>query len=749
MCRSLVFVFVYIFLTFPLFALAQGDHAYVRRTENAMSFAKLPRAVRIIWSSDTRGMLLPLIVSGEERAGLALRKSHMERLKKGRISLLVSPGDYLFPGHLGVLDEGRTLIDCYGMIGYDAVGVGTSDLELGMKVLRARASQAKFPIIASNIINKGKTFSPMVSRMSRPPLSGTTFPLCPAYLLDKGDISIGLVAVVNQDVVTMHSGLSDEIEIVEPRKAIEAIAPLLRKQGADVIIALSSAGFQEAINLASVDEVDLVIRTRGRLRDPNLRKLHDCRLAGGKAILSLPFGGMHVGRAPLKMRPHGVTLGPAHLVEIEPVGKEILPDEKMRKIIEGLDMRLIENYSRQVTRLSTEAAKNFREVCAEVARERLDTEVALVNKGFFQERTVPGPLRLIDLRRCIPFGDTLARVQITGGALEDLLNSRGEELVHAGLAKREGKWTVNGRLLERSVTYSLATVSFIARGGGKYMAKDNKGLTKEIFREIVEKRLAQFELVTAKTFRYLWRKPINVFKTSFLTAASRININDNVEQYRDNAVPGLATASSTKLRGAFDFNWRHDRPRSDTVTSVRGKYEELERERTLDQLIIGLLHERKLNLSGKRPFISMELDTTLTANSLNDEDRPYKFKLGAGHTYQLSNFSKFRLGISSLHLFGSLEDDTTFGTDATFEYLRDHAKRGITVATKINHFYSYSGLQVNQLKWENAINIKLIERLRLAIRFDSFLYSTDDIGSTARSSEFYFGIAYDLARRRF
>src|SRR6476646_8714910 len=114
------------------------------------------------------------VVSDQGRGGLALLDGYLRNLRAARARdggavLLLDAGD-LFQGTLeSNLNEGAVVISAYNALGYDAAAIGNHEFDFGpagpsvspqwpeddaLGALKARASEAHFPFLAANIIDK-------------------------------------------------------------------------------------------------------------------------------------------------------------------------------------------------------------------------------------------------------------------------------------------------------------------------------------------------------------------------------------------------------------------------------------------------------------------------------------------------------------------------------------------------------------------------------------------------------------------
>ncbi|MBC7265008.1 MAG: bifunctional metallophosphatase/5'-nucleotidase [Chloroflexi bacterium] len=76
-----------------------------------------------------------------------------EQREANQYVLLVDAGNALFStqDRLTLETKGRAIIEAYNFLGYDAMGLGQDDVQLGAEVLKARIAEAQFPIVSANV----------------------------------------------------------------------------------------------------------------------------------------------------------------------------------------------------------------------------------------------------------------------------------------------------------------------------------------------------------------------------------------------------------------------------------------------------------------------------------------------------------------------------------------------------------------------------------------------------------------------
>ena len=115
----------------------------------------------------------------------------------------------------------------------------------------------------------------------------------------------------------------------------------------------------------------------------------------------------------------------------------------------------------------------------EVMRRRTGAEIAVLNDGFIDGITDAGlfPLRgrptRVDLQRALPYAAALGVARVTGPTVDTVLGSAlaNPKLAVVGLARGPGGLTVNGRPLDKSREYRIATIAFVSEGGDGIVPK--------------------------------------------------------------------------------------------------------------------------------------------------------------------------------------------------------------------------------------------------------------------------------------
>jgi 2',3'-cyclic-nucleotide 2'-phosphodiesterase (5'-nucleotidase family) len=157
--------------------------------------------------------------------------------------LVLDAGDLLFKKYSvpipekeskAAMEKAYLIIDSFNVMGYDAIGIGDDDLNLGKEFLLEISKRAKFPIISSNVFDEG----------SEKPLFQTSM------IKEITGLRIGIFSLLSEDVFLEPSDPRRKGVIIRPpiKTAQNMVNELTPKT--DLIILLSHLGYPKDVELA-------------------------------------------------------------------------------------------------------------------------------------------------------------------------------------------------------------------------------------------------------------------------------------------------------------------------------------------------------------------------------------------------------------------------------------------------------------------------------------------------------------------
>ncbi len=242
-------------------------------------------ALRVIGTTDIHSFLTdfdyykdaPTAKFGFTRAATLIEQAR----KEAKNSVLVDNGDLIqgnpiadYQAAVGY-KEGKSnpAIDALNLMKYDVGTLGNHEFNYGLKYLDDAIKEAKFPIINANIVKPG-----------------TDEPVYQPYFIQKKEVvdedgvkhtlNVGYIGFVPPQVMVWDkANLEGKVEARDIVKTAEKYVPIVKKAGADVIIALAHTGpsdepYKEgaensAFYLADVKGIDAVIFGHSHRLFPN------------------------------------------------------------------------------------------------------------------------------------------------------------------------------------------------------------------------------------------------------------------------------------------------------------------------------------------------------------------------------------------------------------------------------------------------------------------------------------------------
>jgi 5'-nucleotidase len=475
----------------------------------------------IVGTNDLHGALsrLPLL------AGF-MTNLRAARGRDGGGVILLDAGD-MFQGTLeSNITEGVDVIRAYNAIGYTAAAVGNHEFDFGPEgpaatpasadddargALKARAREAKFPVMTANVLDQ-KT----MSRIKWPNMPAST-------LVEVAGIKVGIIGASTEATpfTTMPANFVG-LTMSNPAEAITEEAKRLREQGAKVIAVTAHIGskcknLDQPNDPSSCDTNEELFRMIGDLPEG----IVDVIVAGHThaaiahrvsdiAVIESYSSGRAFGRVDLRISPEGhVTSSKIHkphpicaneggaerdsanplpVAECKPgdyEGKPVVADPAVQVIVDEALVRANTRRSEKLgVKLAATVSKSYGTESAEgnlftdlMLAARPDAQVAVTNGGGLRADMPAGDLTYGVLFEAMPFDNRFAVVALQGSHLRKLVTSnlqRGGAILSWGGLRAKARCTgetlqvtitVAGKPLAENAAYKLVTSDFLASGG--------------------------------------------------------------------------------------------------------------------------------------------------------------------------------------------------------------------------------------------------------------------------------------------
>jgi 5'-nucleotidase len=362
--------------------------------------------------------VLPVAVDGgaHKLGGLAYAGTLIQQARRRGPVLVLHAGDFLSPSLLSqkLKHKGSQMIDAMNALHIGMVTFGNHEFDMGCQVLADRMKQSKFAWVSANV--------DLPAAMNLPPGK-----VRPYYVIQVAGLKVGIFGLtVPLQPIT---GCGDTpITFRDPLVTAQQIVPKLKKQGVDLIIALTHLRIDQDQEIAAtLPDIDLTVG--GHEHEVIVTTVGKTLITkAGANALGLGLVGVRAVRTDqgwvVEKRWNRETVDPSTVKASPRISAVLAPYEKeMEPFSEVIGETLVPLDIREET--VRESESNLGDYIADIMRAEMQTDVALLNGGSFRDdRIIPaGKITLADLYTMMPFQNQLLAVEITGEQLAAALEN--------------------------------------------------------------------------------------------------------------------------------------------------------------------------------------------------------------------------------------------------------------------------------------------------------------------------------------
>lgn len=428
------------------------------------------RRARIVFTSE-----IPRIAETEQ-GDYAELATLLKQYRRDPVPLFfLFGGDSLGPSTLSSFDRGAHIIDLLNLLEPDAMGVAKREFSFYEDELSQRSYEASFPMVASNLFD---------------PITGANLDgLESSVLVQQGSVKLGIIAVLSPAAQQQYP--LKRVMIFDAQTAVREQAAALRQAGAELVVLLYTANFDFIEPLLKQQIVDVALRKNELFRlttavkKPESERHINLMASSEVAVLDLQWhqnepAGLKVQTETLLLKNFAPEPLVLNVVKTHTARLEQLLGEKI-----GVTQVVLDS-----NRRSVRSEENvFANLMADAIRHHAGADIALINAGNIRgEKQYPAGTTLTrrDIAMELPYRNQVVLVPITGQqlrlALENAFSEfellRGRFAHVSGMhirfdsSKKVGERvvdvTIQGKNLEPTHTYNLATFDYLANGGDGY-----------------------------------------------------------------------------------------------------------------------------------------------------------------------------------------------------------------------------------------------------------------------------------------
>jgi 5'-nucleotidase/UDP-sugar diphosphatase len=439
---------------------------------------------------------------GKRRGGFARLAAVVkaERAKGGHV-ILAHAGDTLSPSLMSGIDKGEHIVALSNLIAPDIFVPGNHEFDFGKAIFLQRMAEAKFPLYAANLRGADGAALPKFKDRAMVTLNG---------------VRIGLTGAAFDDTPGLSS--TEDLRFGSTVTTVTEQAQTLRRDGADIVVAVVHADRRQDYEIMATRAVDLLLTGHDHDvfinydgRTAAVESSHDALYV--TAIDLTITVTMQEGRRVAHWWPRFRVIDTATVTPDRAVAGAVARYE--RRLSREMDVAIgttsVALDSRNATVRSGEAA--IGNVIADAMRAAAHADAAVMNGGGIRggKRYAAGAtISRRDVLAELPFGNRLVTIEISGSELKRAIENGLSQLpnatprfpqvsgliIEADTARPPGSRViaikVGGAPLDEAKTYRVATNDFLARGGDGYtMFRDAHHVTAEadappVTNEVVE-----------------------------------------------------------------------------------------------------------------------------------------------------------------------------------------------------------------------------------------------------------------------
>ena len=338
---------------------------------------------------------------------------------------VVTSGDFVQGGSLGIVSKGEYIINIMNLIGYDAVGLGNHEFDYKTERLHELVNKLDSTVVCSNYKKIGEeksVFNPYI-------------------IVPYGDTEVAYIGIITPDTLTSSSPAQFKNEegqytysfcadtlYENTQKSIDAA----KKEGADYIIALAHLGTEYVFEQWSAQT--LIQNTTGLdvVLDGHSHSVVEGMVVNDKAgndviVASTGTGFANIGKLTLSDGAIKTELVPTQTYEKtdEEITRYIAAiNEEYAKLGErkiGVSEVSLTTLDEQGNRIIRNAETNLGDFCADAYREITGADIGFINGGGIRNDIDTGDITFNEILGVFPFANKTCISEVTGQQIVDML----------------------------------------------------------------------------------------------------------------------------------------------------------------------------------------------------------------------------------------------------------------------------------------------------------------------------------------
>lgn len=395
----------------------------------------------LLYTNDEHGWMEPNLET-DGAAGLAGLWKSQEAYDGSDSYLILSGGDMWTGPAISTWFDGESMVEVMNAMDYDAAALGNHEFDFKIDGLIQRAEQMDFPILCANIHNRIDGQIPSFVE--------------PYMMLNINDVKIGILGLANIVTALINfPAVGENFEFTSYTSAIEKYVPVLKNEGADIIIIIGHICDDEMENLAPIAKTHGVsIIGGGHCHSPLLKIVDD--------VLLIKGGGHMIGYTKVEFS-YNTSTDNFQIIKYELVeNKYSDPDPEIQSIVEYWQAETSTALAEKIAYCSESINRYLPSMGNLVTDSWLHTfneaDISITNGGGIRQDIPAGDVSKETIVGLLPFNNTILELELTGAELLDCI---GTYLLVGGMTTANGNFLSDGTPIQANEVYTVLTTDYL------------------------------------------------------------------------------------------------------------------------------------------------------------------------------------------------------------------------------------------------------------------------------------------------
>ncbi|MBF0407662.1 MAG: bifunctional metallophosphatase/5'-nucleotidase [Candidatus Riflebacteria bacterium] len=700
--------------------------------------------ISLLYQGGLAGAIGNLSEGDFSRLKNAVKQSKM----KNSEMLVVSCGSMLGPSAISYTDKGKGVVELMNQIGFDAMAPGPHDFFAGAENLLERAADADFPFILTNLhqSNASQTIGIPLDRLK------------PYSIIERGGKKIIIFGVICPAVAQDWPGWDKRVGLENPVESLDKYKQLALE--ADYVVLLSNMSFKDIVLLMKkLPWINAVIANPMAPDEVFIGESLDFGLKDGRRVCWTVPGNSLPGIVRIVKNGNDMIVSREASLKAE----NIEPDNEVNLKISEIENTAAQILSNKLQPLNSSESADLIKTVLDAVRVEMNAEIAILPPGLCRIKKIPEHPAEWDIRASFPFPDRAALMNIDGKTLLAVWKRRNDPLLgewkiaFSGISESSGKVTVNGRPVNLSEKYRLATTEYIAQGGFGLFQPENSAIRKILVSDLLVNHFNKSSEKRKNEIDRISRKPAIKRKFSLGAAYNQLGFSDGAKnfQYRDpqalytgSDIPGFV--GMERIQRNFDFHFENivESASSEWIAKIDSAYSTMNKMKLVDSWKSKIRYQKLASKRVWRPFADVDFAGTNLNPDIAGKKNPLFAISTFGFSRKFSDALSVFAGIGKIFRFSMDGRPQNTGTNIGYDY-SSKIFRNIETSSAFSCFSSTGGSEVKTFDGYISLKFPIFKQLVVIAKQSVFGWKDETVSGIATRRETFTGLAYDFSLRRF